>query len=113
MRQSDFSDILAGLVDNPASCLRHAGLGEGASCTQTQWEAYRAFVSMRLPAILYQPMWVTSANGEVRFHTEALAHTSLTSGFLPKPGATASIASPPAPMQPRACWYARSTSPPL
>ncbi|QVM83006.1 TonB-dependent receptor domain-containing protein [Novosphingobium decolorationis] len=82
LRQSDFSDVIAGLVDNPASCLRHAGLGQGASCTQTQWEAYRAFVATRLPAILYQPMWVTSANGEVRFHTEALARTSLTLGLF-------------------------------
>lgn len=82
VKQTDFSGVIGRLIDNAASCQRLAGLDAATPCSATQWDQYHGFVQSRLPAILYQPMWVTSANGELRFHTEALAHTALTLGLF-------------------------------
>lgn len=81
-RQSDFSDVIGGQVDSPAACNRYNGLPAEANCDAVQWAAYGKFASSRLPALLYQPMHVTSANGELRFHTEALADMAVTLGLF-------------------------------
>ncbi|WP_197159797.1 TonB-dependent receptor domain-containing protein [Novosphingobium aureum] len=81
-RQSDFSDVIAGQVDSPAACSRYNALPAGGTCDAAQWAAYEAYASSRLPALLYQPMHVTSANGELRFHSEALADMAVTLGLF-------------------------------
>ena len=82
VRQTDFTGVIAALVDSASSCQRYNGLPSTLACGDDQWSAYHDFVNSRLPAILYQPMWVTSANSELRFHSEVLAHTALTLGLF-------------------------------
>jgi outer membrane receptor protein involved in Fe transport len=66
VKESDFSAVLAKQRGNQASCVAYFGEPADAMCTADQMQLFSDLIDARLPAVLYQPMPVTSTSGEIR-----------------------------------------------
>jgi outer membrane receptor protein involved in Fe transport len=64
IRRSDYSGVLLGERDNPAGCARYFSLG--GTCDAGQMQGYTAYVDSLYPAILHQPINLTSWIQEIR-----------------------------------------------
>ncbi|WP_165799679.1 TonB-dependent receptor domain-containing protein [Sphingomonas oleivorans] len=80
IRQMDYTAVLAQQRTSLAGCARFAGLAANIDCTAEQRAEYAAYVDSHLPAILYQPMRITSDTAEFRLASNGDGSFSWTVG---------------------------------